>query len=236
MPTKNTPSGFWGRRIKVVVAPGSPTTAFLAAVDQTEEFLPASLARTFEQALIGAINPGLAGRLHGGHDRVEGVCHLPALVPASRRDAHGDAAGQHLALLGQLATLRTAAAALQGDGARPGWRELPGVLGTVTRCATTVTNGLVLLELDFGEAFAGEASWLQLGIAPAGACDGSTVYEYPSPLLPVGSAPNALFARQAGDAAQEQVAFDGVKVAAGRVAAQRPAVWTVFFPGRESQR
>ena len=74
------------------------------------------------------------------------------------------------------------------------------LLGSVTLCARAVTNGLVMLDLDFGEVFAGDASWLELGIAPAGPCDGSTVYEYLSPLLPVAPAPNSLFARQAEDA------------------------------------
>jgi len=70
-------------------------------------------------------------------------------------------------------------------------------LGAQEECGVAVINGRFTVTLDFGEIFTGDALWIDVGVAPGGPCDGSTIYTPLSPLQEIKAAPNALFSRDA---------------------------------------
>lgn len=81
----------------------------------------------------------------------------------------------------------------------------PGIgmpLVTNVHCGVAVADGLFTVDLDFGVAFTGDARWIEVGVAPAGSCDGSTVYTYLSPLQPLTATPYALFALNGNEGLQ----------------------------------
>lgn len=77
------------------------------------------------------------------------------------------------------------------DGPNP---NVSTLLGTELKCAATVDDGLFTVTLDFGAIFAGDALWLEVGVAPEGPCDNSTTFDRLSPLLALSATPYALFA------------------------------------------
>ncbi len=68
------------------------------------------------------------------------------------------------------------------------------LLGTDRHCAVEVHQGLFNVSVDFGDIYDGSALWLEIGVAPAGACDATTPFNYLAPPQPLTATPYALFA------------------------------------------
>ena len=75
------------------------------------------------------------------------------------------------------------------DNAEPG---LGTLIGSNAIPDVPVGAGLFSVELDFGAVFTGEAMWLEIGVKPAGAEEGS--YTMLSPTQPLHATPHAQFA------------------------------------------
>ena len=85
---------------------------------------------------------------------------------------------------------------------------------SLTNAVTGVTNGLFTVTLDFGAVFAGNASWLEIGVRSNGvAVDFTTL----SPRQCLTPAPYALYAPSAGAAATATTAASANAVAAANV-------------------
>lgn len=79
---------------------------------------------------------------------------------------------------------------------------------TLTRTGVQLTNGLFAVELDFGDVFAGDPRWLEVGVrCPAG----SGIYTTLSPRQSVTPAPYALTARRAQGSSGEFLANGDLK-------------------------
>ncbi len=88
----------------------------------------------------------------------------------------------------------------------------PGVvtpLASRTVCGVTLEDGVFSLEVDFGAVFDGDRRWIEVGVAPAGSCDGSTIFTYLDPRQEVTATPYAMFTQEALNADQ----LDGLEAA-----------------------
>ena len=82
----------------------------------------------------------------------------------------------------------------------------PGmVAGPLTNAAVAVSNGLFTVMLDFGNAFDGNARWLELGVRTNGSPSDFTLL---APRQEVNPTPYARYAPKAGEAA---LATDGAR-------------------------
>lgn len=71
------------------------------------------------------------------------------------------------------------------------------LIGTDTHAGVVVDDGLFTVELDFGDVFDGEASWLEIRVRRSSGGVLTSLF----PLQPLTAAPNAHFTRRAGTAA-----------------------------------
>ena len=84
---------------------------------------------------------------------------------------------------------------------------------SLTNAATSVTNGLFTVTLDFGAAFTGNARWLEIGVRT----NGSGAFATLAPRQPLTPSPYALYAPSAGAAATAATAGSANSVAAANV-------------------
>jgi hypothetical protein len=106
------------------------------------------------------------------------------------------------------------------------------VAGPLTNAAVAVSNGLFTVMLDFGNAFDGNARWLELGVRSNGSPADFTLL---APRQPVNPTPYARYASKAGEAAMATDVPNGsitaVKIAAEAVKSTHLAPGAVTSAG-----